>query len=485
LPFISQSALGCQSTQCYPEVKEKVERNIAVNIQIMLKLLHTLEQLRNHESWTRPQLEAYQAKALQELRHYAYERSPFYQKFHKGLTNLPLQKLPVLTKTMMMEHFDELVTDQSLHLEDIRAFAAQRESGQPYKNRYWVNATSGSSGHPGFFLFDEAEWINILASFARSQEWSGVRINLTKRQRMATVASISPWHMSSQVATTVKSWWRPSLRIPASQPLSKTIEELNAWQPEVLVSYASMSGILAEEQLAHRLHINPQVVYPASEILTPQTIQRIKEAWDIKPFNQYVATETASIAAEHQSCRHMHFLEDLVITENVDENYQPVPPGEYGAKILVTTLFSRTQPLIRYEINDSIRVSTKVHDCGMPFAVLDSIQGRVEDTLTLPSISGGEVTIRPLVFNRVMDIVPVGGWQVVQQADNGLVVLLANVRNGLTDQGLVNQLAHSLAQEGARALYIRVQHVSAIPKNASGKAPLIKAYSPVSDHLRM
>ena len=47
------------------------------------------------------------------------------------------------------------------------------------------NATSGSSGHPGFFLFDEPEWLWVLASFARSQEWSGARLDLTRRQRMA------------------------------------------------------------------------------------------------------------------------------------------------------------------------------------------------------------------------------------------------------------------------------------------------------------
>src|SRR5512134_1231416 len=129
-----------------------------MNLQIMLKLLHTLEELRKHERWTPQQLEAHRAKALQDLRQYAYARSPFYQKFHKGLMARPLHELPVLTKAMMMEHFDELVTDRTLHLEDVRAFAAEGEAGQRYKNRYWVNATSGSSGHPGFFLFDESEW---------------------------------------------------------------------------------------------------------------------------------------------------------------------------------------------------------------------------------------------------------------------------------------------------------------------------------------
>ena len=447
-----------------------------MNIQIMLKLLNTLQELRKHESWTRQQLEAHQVTALQDLRQYAYERSPFYQKFHNGLTGRPLHELPVLTKAMMMEHFDELVTDRSLHLEDVRAFAKQGEAGQRFRDRYWVNATSGSSGQPGFFLFDQSEWVQVLASFARSQEWSGVRISLTRRQKMATVASISPWHMSSQVAATVKSWWRPSLRVPASQPLSKTVEQLNEWQPEVFIAYASMSGILAEEQLARRLNIQPKFVYAASEVLTSQTRNRVKEAWGNEPFNQYVATETASIAAEHQSCRRMHFFEDLVITEIVDEQYRPVPPGEYGAKILVTTLFSRTQPLIRYELNDSVRVSTEAHNCGLPFAVLESIQGRVEDSLTLPAISGGEVLIRPLVINRIMDIVPVSGWQVIEQEDNGLVVLLTGARDGLVDETLVNQINKSLAQEGAHVPYIRVQHVTEIPKTATGKAPLIKAY---------
>jgi phenylacetate-coenzyme A ligase PaaK-like adenylate-forming protein len=388
----------------------------------------------------------------------------------------PLEELPVLTKAIMMEHFDELVTDRSLHLEEVRAFATHGEVGQRFRNGYYVTATSGSSGHPGFFLFNESEWVAVLASFARGQEWSGVRINLTRRQRMATVASISPWHMSSQVAATVKSWWRPSLRLPASQSLAKTVAELNEWQPDVLISYASMAGVLAEEQLFHRLHIKPSVVYVASEVLTSQTKRLIKEAWGDEPYNQYAATETAGIAAEHKSCRRMHFFEDLVIPEIVDDHYRPVPPGEYGSKLLITTLFSRTQPLIRYELNDNIRVSTEQHNCGLPFAVLESVQGRVEDSLILPSRSGGEVLIRPLVINRIMDIVPISGWQLIQQPDDGLVILLTGARNGFTDETLISQIGKSLAQEGAQVPYIRVQHVPAIPKTASGKAPLIMAY---------
>ena len=59
-----------------------------------------------HENWTQQQIMEYQAQALQACRAYAYAHSPFYQRFHQGLMERPLQDLPVLTKTMMMEQND-------------------------------------------------------------------------------------------------------------------------------------------------------------------------------------------------------------------------------------------------------------------------------------------------------------------------------------------------------------------------------------------
>lgn len=142
----------------------------------------------------------------------------------------------------------------------------------------------------------------------------------------------------------------------------------------------------------------------------------------------------------------------------------------------MTTLFSRTQPLIRYELNDSVRVSNESHSCGLPFAVLESIQGRVEDSLTLPAIAGGQVLICHLVISCIMDVVSVSGWQVVQQADHGLIVLLTGAKERFADEPLLHQIRSSLAQEGAVAPYIQIQHVTEIPNTPAGKAPLIKAY---------
>lgn len=449
-----------------------------MDIQTLFSTMQRIRQLRQHERWTRPTLDAFRADGLRQLRDYAYARSPFYQWFHQGLMDRPLHELPVLTKPMLMAHFDDLVTDRAINLADVRKYVAQltaqNTDGGLFLGRYRVTATSGSSGHPGFFLFSAPEWVTIMASFARGQAWADAPVNLLRRRRMATVASVSPWHVSSQVSATARSWWTPSIRLPASDPLGKIDGQLNAWQPHQLIAYASMARILAEEQKAGRLHIAPEQVFVSSEVLTDDTRRRVKDAWGDAPYNQYGATETADIAAEHHGCRHLHLFEDLVIVEVVDNQYRPVPPGIYGTKVLVTTLFSRTMPLIRYELGDSVRLSPEACPCGMPFAVIDGIQGRVEDSLWLPAAHGGRVTIEPLVFSEVMDVLPVNGWQVVHEADDSLTVLLSGAPDKLVSKDLKDQLAQALAAHGANVPHITIRGVASIPKTSAGKAPLVK-----------
>src|SRR5512143_1605707 len=126
-----------------------------MNLRLTLQVLGAIRQLRQRERWTRAQVLAHQAAALDRLRAHAYAHSPFYRRFHAGPMDQPLQTLPVLTKSLLMEHFDEVVTDPAIHLAHVRDFAAERQDGVRYLDRYWVTATSGSRGQPGLFLFDE------------------------------------------------------------------------------------------------------------------------------------------------------------------------------------------------------------------------------------------------------------------------------------------------------------------------------------------
>jgi hypothetical protein len=92
--------------------------------------------------------------------------------------------------------------------------------------------------------------------------------------------------------------------------------------------------------------------------------------------------------------------------------------------------------------------------------------------LHFPARTGGEVAVHPLVFYRVMDTVSASGWQVVLERD-GLQVLLSGGQEGLSEETLINALQQALAKQGAIIPRIHTQCIAAIPRNASGKAPLI------------
>ena len=72
---------------------------------------------------------AIQHEKFRRLLRYVAERSPFYRRFHRGMENRPLTDLPVLTKSLLMENFDELVTDRSIRLSDAEAFLASAPGG--------------------------------------------------------------------------------------------------------------------------------------------------------------------------------------------------------------------------------------------------------------------------------------------------------------------------------------------------------------------
>ena len=446
-----------------------------MEMPILWSLIHDLEQLRKRDRWTREQLQTFQEQALSRMRQYAYARSPFYQQFHAGLMDRPLQDLPVLTKSMLMEHFDDLVTDRAVHLEAVRQYVAGAREAERFLGRYWVNATSGSSGRPGIFLLDRTEWAAVLASFARAQEWAGVPVRLTQQTKLAAVASTDPRHMSAAVGATVRSWWMPTLRLAASDPLPDIVAQLNAWQPDLLVSYASMARILADEQLAGRLRITPHLVFTSSEVLTDETRRLVAAAWGQEPFNQYAATESGGLAAECVAHRGMHLFEDLVIPEVVDDHNRLVAPGTFGAKLLITVLASRTLPLIRYELSDSLRLSTATCPCGRHYTLIDAVQGRREDILHFPSAAGADVAVQPHTFHRILDQTPVSGWRVVQEADGGLTILLSGISAGAIEEALAQQVRVALAAQRVSVPYVHVMQVDTIPKGASGKAPLIQA----------
>jgi len=445
-----------------------------MDIKMMVQLVKKIRETRRHEWWTRSELAEHQSMALRQVREYAYAKSSFYQRFHKGLFNAPLSDLPVLTKATLMEHFDELVTDRAIRLHDVREHMIKSSSGEPYLDRYVINVTSGSSGKPGVFIYARPEWAAILAAgYSRLRDWEGMKISLTHRTRIAAIASTSPYHMSAQGGSTVQKLLMPELQLAASDSVPTIVQCLNAWQPQLLTVYASMGRVLAEEQIAGNLRISPRLVIVGSEVLTQETRRLMVQAWGKSIFNNYAITEGGGIGTECSEHRGMHMWEDLLIVEVVDGANQPVPPGVFGERLLVTALFKFAQPLIRYQVDDSVRVSTESCPCGRPHRLIDSVQGRVMEILHFQKETGGTVPVHPIAFHTIMDRLPVNGWQIVQAATS-LRVLLSGIHGDIDDAELSRLLEKVLVSHGAVASRITVERVSAIPKTIAGKTPLIR-----------
>jgi putative adenylate-forming enzyme len=421
--------------------------------------------------WTRPQLERHQQERCAALRRFAGYHSPFYKRFHSGMANRPLRDLPILTKAILMENFDDLVTDRSVHLTDLEAYLKQDPAPTLFRDRYVVLATSGSTGRRGVFLFDDREWINAVASITRPLVWAGIARTLSKPPRSALIASKTSWHYSARIGATLSTRLLPSLRLDAAEPVESMVRRLNEWQPEALAGYPSVLRQLAEEQIAGRLHLKLRSAASSAEVLTEETKRRAKQAWGVRVFDTYGATEYSPIAAE---CAHgrKHLFEDGAIIEIVDENGRAVPPGEAGDRILLTVFDRTTQPLIRYEISDMVRAVEEECPCGRPFRVIEAVEGRTEDVLYFPGHDGVAVPVHPNVFHQALELIPGSGWQVVQE-DDGISVRIT----GLMDSSICGPLEESLRallrEQGCVGPAVRVGQVSTLERGATGKAPLI------------
>jgi putative adenylate-forming enzyme len=445
---------------------------------LTFQVLWKRRQLEQSCRWTRARLEAHQQQSASKLRSWALARSPFYRRFHRGLDGKPLSDLPILTKAILMENFDELVTDPSIRLAEIESFLQSMSAGQLFRGRYVVLSTSGSTGRRGIFLFNTREWVHALALITRPLVWSGLHSNLFHRRR-AIIASKVPWHYSTRVSDSLTSPLFPSLRIDAAEPLDRIVHKLNEWRPEMLAAYPSVLRPLLEEQIAGRLSISPRYVGTSAEVLTAETRARVRDVWGARISDTYGGTEYAPIAAECEYGR-KHLVEDSAIIELVDDGGQPVPPGHACERVLLTVFHRYTQPLIRYEISDIVRPAAANCECGRPFLLIDRIEGRVQEVLYFPAQkeSAAETAIHPNIFHELLERLPVSGWQVIHDDGALRIRLLMKPEDAFTPasrQALEESIRARLEAEGALPPFIQVEAIGELSRGATSKAPLIQS----------
>ena len=387
---------------------------------------------------------ARQQARLANLVAFARVCSPYYRRLYHDLPAhvTSVRQLPPVTKPELMAHFDDWVTDPAVTRTGVEAFVADpARVGDFYLGRYLIWTTSGTTGVPALLVqdrqslrvIDMLRFVRMLPAcltpHALWQLWSrGVR---------SAIIYATGGHFGG---VSLAQWWRRSRPIlgkrsrifSVQSPLPELVEELNAFQPAIVSAYATVLALLAQEQEEGRLRIQPALLFSTAESLARPMHTRIEQALGCPVMEGYGASETAAIAFECRQKR-LHVNADWVILEPVDEAYQPVPPGQPSHTVLVTNLANRVQPVIRYDLGDSVTVLPEHCPCGSPLPVI-RVEGRTDHILGFPLADGQTIHLLPLALSTVVEETPgVRRCQLIQTGPATLTVRLEAVMAGQTD----------------------------------------------------
>ncbi len=400
---------------------------------------------------------------------FARAHSAYYRELYKDLPETVQEPslLPVTDRKKLMARFDDWVTDREVTIEKTRAFIDKPDLiGEKFLGKYSALTTSGTSGTPGIFVWDDrAMTVTYALALGRMiRDWLriGDIFRIVSLGGRMTMVCATGGHYAEAVAGARLRKQRGDKAVQvlsAHAPIAEMVSKLNSFRPSILAPYASAAALLAGEQLAGRLRINPALVVLSAEGLPESGYARIAEAFKVKVHHSYAATECPFLS---YSCKHnwLHFNSDWVILEPVDADYRPTAPGKQSHTVLISNLANRVQPILRYDLGDRIVQRPDSCPCGNPLPAI-RVEGRTADLLTFPTERGERESIPALMF-EVVDAFGVELYQIVQSAPTTLRVRLrpaagadpervwqaveGEIRRLLTDRGLA-QVSVERAQE--------------------------------------
>ena len=434
-------------------------------------------------------VEERQERRLRDLVAFARTTSPYFRRRYAGLPTGVAEphRLPPVTKSDLMAHFDEWVTDPALTLDGLRRdFLADPDRvGERYLGRYHAMTTSGTTGEPAVLLHDRNSW-NVMMIMMRLR----VRWAFRSRQLVAALARrgfrdaalfAGGGHLGANVLVESARRSAPALArrirlFSVQRPLADLVAELNDFQPTMLNGYPSATALLAAEQAEGRLRISPVLAQVAGEHLTPAMRGLIEEVWPCRVIPSYAASEVPGLAFPCQMGT-LHVNADWYVIEPIDELGRPVPPGTMSHSALVTNLANRVQPVIRYDLGDRIRIGTEACHCGSPLPTV-TVQGRTDDVLTFESDTGAPVTVLPLAIGTLVEGIPgVHRFQLIQTGRAALTVRLESkpgAEQAVVRAAVEERVLQFLSEQGA--VDIQLVHDAGPPEQQPHSGKLRHVY---------
>lgn len=381
----------------------------------MMGLLTSFLSLRQNQHKSRAELKRLQQEKLNKLLTYAYEHSDYYRRrFDEAgiskemVSALPLKRFPKMDKSDLMAHFNELVTDKALTQEGLRAFDETADPAQRlFQGKYHVVHSSGSTGTPNYFLYDEAAWSEMLSGIVRGALWGmslkEIATLLLGRPRILYVAATDGRYGGAMaVGDGIDGVGAHQLFLDINTPLTEWVQKIEQFQPNMVIGYPSAIQILAD--MARRGQIAPKLqrVVSCGEPLSPGLRAYLKGALHAEVINFYGASESLALGVEGAWEKDMVLFDDLNVIEVMD--------GE----MYITCLYNFVQPLIRYHLTDKLVLKPLGEG---PFSRAEIVLSRSEDVLWFESPEHGRDFLHPLAVEGFC-VEGLQDYQFVQQGDD-------------------------------------------------------------------
>lgn len=309
----------------------------------------------------------YIEKKRKEIVNYHLKNNPFYSDLVGSKTVEKWENLPVLTK------------------KDLQKPLKERLSKGFTEKTVFVNKTSGSSGDPFVFAKDKyahaLTWASIIYRFG----WYGVDFNSSYQARFYGIPLDKLGYYKERFKDFLSRRYRFPIFDLSDKILDGVLKHFKTKKFDYINGYTS-SIVLFGKYLQARnivlIDICPtlKVCMVTSEMLFEEDKILLEKHLGIPVVNEYGASELDLIAFQNTKDEWQVNAETLFV-EILDEDNQPVENGKEG-KVVITALYNKAHPFIRYEIGDVCVLDEK---STWKKPILKKLVGRTSDVALLPS----------------------------------------------------------------------------------------------------
>lgn len=336
-------------------------------------------------------MQKYQQKRLREMLVYAYRHSAYYHAacravdiHERNIDTAPIQCFPTLNKEQLMTHFDSLITVHDITQAEMQAFDTEENRTKKTIKGYHIVHSSGSTGNPGYFLYDEPAWNAMLIGIIRAALWDMsllqiVRFVLSKPKILFIAAADGRYGGATAVGDGLEHLGFPTLVLDVQMPITEWKQKLADFKPDVIIGYPTAIRILSQ---IPGLQFHLKRLITCGEPLPERLRRAFRKRYRCQVINFYGASESLAIGVETNQSGGMYLFDDM--------NYVEILPDG----IYLTCLYNFAQPLIRYKISDS--VERMASDRHYPFTKIKNILGRSEDVMWFQNAQGKAEFLHPL-----------------------------------------------------------------------------------------